>query len=108
MVGKTALVDKAELGFAYAGYLIRLRPEQQIINSNYLHLCLSSHDLRLQIEVPARSTSGVHNINSKEVQKLIIPVAPLEEQKEVFLLVNFLLVAEPPPTLQAEPGSALP
>lgn len=83
LVGKTALARESEKGFAYAGYLIRVRPNKQLVIPEYLNFCLSSYDLRTQIEVPARSTSGVHNINSKEVQNLQIPLAPLEEQKEI-------------------------
>jgi type I restriction enzyme S subunit len=83
LVGKTALAKGSEQGFAYAGYLIRVRPNQQLVMPEYLDFCLDSYDLRMQIEVPARSTSGVHNINSKEVQKLQIPLAPLAEQKEI-------------------------
>lgn len=83
LVGKSAVVKESDKDFTYAGYLIRLRLNQLLIDSNYLNLCFSSHDLRLQIEVPAKSTSGVHNINSQEVKQLRISIAPLEEQKEI-------------------------
>ncbi|MFQ3617552.1 MAG: restriction endonuclease subunit S [Cyanobacteriota bacterium] len=90
LVGKSAVIREPETGFVYAGYLIRLRPNPLLIDSEYLNLCLSGRDLRLQIEVPARSTSGVHNINSQEVKKLRIPLPPIKEQKEVIRNVNFL------------------
>jgi type I restriction enzyme, S subunit len=45
---------------------------------------------RIQIELPARSTSGVHNINGEEVRKLIIPVPPLTEQAEIVRRVEQL------------------
>jgi type I restriction enzyme S subunit len=83
LVGKTALVGASEGGFAYAGYLIRLRPDQTVLCPEYLNLALSEHSVRLQIEIPARSTSGVHNINSKEVRDLTIPLPPIAEQSEV-------------------------
>jgi type I restriction enzyme S subunit len=83
LVGKSALIGESEKDFAYAGYLIRLRPNKFLIDSKYLNLCLASHDLRLQIEVPARSTSGVHNINSQEVKQLQIALPPIEEQQEI-------------------------
>jgi len=88
LVGKTAVVRYAEEGFAYAGYLIRLRLNQAIADPSYFHLCLSSAELRLQIELPAKSTSGVHNINSQEVKKLRIPLPPLEEQKEIVKIIQ--------------------
>ena len=88
LVGKTAVVRDVEEGFAYAGYLIRLRINKFIIDPIYLHLCLSSAEIRLQIEIPAKSTSGVHNINSQEVKKLRISLPPLAEQKQIVSLIE--------------------
>jgi type I restriction enzyme, S subunit len=83
LLGKAALVGKADKDFAYAGYLIRLRPNSTKIMPAFLNAVLSSFDVRLQIELPARSTSGVNNINSDEVRALTIPLPPLEEQQEI-------------------------
>jgi type I restriction enzyme S subunit len=80
LVGKTALIDEAHKDFLYAGYLIRLRPNPRAINPHYLLKVLESHDLRSQIEAAAKSTSGVNNVNSGELQELMIPVCTLEEQ----------------------------
>jgi type I restriction enzyme S subunit len=52
---------------------------------------LSSYYVRLQIEIPARSTSGVNNINSDEVKALQISLAPLSEQQEIVRRVEALL-----------------
>lgn len=90
LVGKTAIVRDTEKGFAYAGYLIRLRPNTSLILSNYLNLALSSYEVRLQIEIPARSTSGVNNINSEEVKNLKIPIPSLAEQQEIVRRVEAL------------------
>jgi len=51
-------------------------------------LVIGSHDVRIQIEVPARSTSGVHNINSKEVRSLQFFLPPLDEQQEIMRRVE--------------------
>ena len=90
LIGKTAMVTQSEEGFAYAGYLIRLRPNLSMIDPGYLNYYLSSYEIRLQIELPARSTSGVNNINSTEVKKLAIAVPPLQEQKEIVRRVQAL------------------
>ncbi|MEQ8192676.1 MAG: restriction endonuclease subunit S, partial [Candidatus Eremiobacterota bacterium] len=63
LVGKTSIVRAGEEGFAYAGYLIRLRFNKTLLDPFYINLALSSYYTRLQIEIPARSTSGVNNIN---------------------------------------------
>jgi len=90
LVGKSAIIREAEKDFAYAGYLIRLRPNKSLIEPNYLNFCFLSSEVRLQIEIPARSTSGVNNINSNEVKQLKILIPPLEEQKEIVQRVETL------------------
>ncbi len=83
LVGKCAQVSLQDVNFLYAGYLIRIRPFQKSVNSKYLLHCLSSIDLRIQIESKAKSTSGVNNINSGELSSLIIPICSLAEQQQI-------------------------
>lgn len=90
LVGKSALVREAERDFAYAGYLIRIRPNRNIIQPEYLNLVLGSYGVRLQIEIPARSTSGVNNINSDELRALSFSLPPLPEQQEIVRRVEAL------------------
>lgn len=89
LVGKTALVSSDFIGYAYAGYLIRLRPNEEV-QSDYLNYVLASMWLRQQIEIPARSTSGINNINSEEVRNLLIPLPPVDEQTEIVRRVEAL------------------
>ena len=67
----------------YAGYLIRLRVNKDLIDPEFLQYQFQSYAMRLQIELPARSTSGVNNINSEEVRILQIALPLLDEQKEI-------------------------
>lgn len=83
LVGKCALIREPDTNFLHAGYLIRLRPYEAVADSRYLLNVLSSVSLRSQIESKAKSTSGVNNINSGELQDLIIPICSTEEQKEI-------------------------
>jgi type I restriction enzyme S subunit len=80
IVGKCAIVSEGDEEYLYAGYLIRIRPNKKAVDSDYLHSVLSSHALRVQIEAKAKSTSGVNNINSGELQSLIVPLCCIEEQ----------------------------
>jgi type I restriction enzyme S subunit len=50
---------------------------------DFLQLLLASPQLRRQIEIPARSTSGVHNINKEEVRALGLPIPSRAEQDEL-------------------------
>ncbi|MBO7476467.1 MAG: restriction endonuclease subunit S [Salinivirgaceae bacterium] len=83
LVGKCALISSKEEKYLFAGYLIRLRPFPAKVNSKFLSLTLESHKLRIQIEDKAKSTSGVNNINSVEIQNLEIPLPPLTEQQRI-------------------------
>ena len=69
--------------------LIRLRPTEEV-QSDYLNHVLASMWLRQQIEIPARSTSGINNINSEEVRNLLIPRPPVDEQIEIVRRVESL------------------
>ncbi len=83
LVGKCALISSKEEKYLFAGYLIRLRPFPEKVNSKFLSLTLESHKLRIQIEDKAKSTSGVNNINSVEIQNLEISLPPLAEQQRI-------------------------
>lgn len=80
LVGKCAVVSEKDTDFLFAGYLIRLRPLLAIVDPYYLQFVLMSGFLRKQIETLAKSSSGVNNINSGELQSLIIPICSLAEQ----------------------------
>jgi type I restriction enzyme S subunit len=88
IVGRCAIVEPKHTEFLYAGYLIRLRPRAPLLNSRFLRDQMSSHRLRSQIEFSAKSTSGVNNINSKEIQRLLIALPSLPEQREIVRLLN--------------------
>ena len=88
LVGKSALIKKSDTHCLYAGYLIRLRPIPEKADSKFLLYCLSSHDLRVQIESKAKSTSGVNNINSGELESLRLPIFSLEEQTAIVAAIE--------------------
>jgi len=88
LVGRPAQVTGAAVGMAYAGYLIRLRPNKSVIDPRFLVAMLQSPEIRRVIETGARSTSGVHNINSHELASLEIPRPGLDEQREIVRLLE--------------------
>jgi type I restriction enzyme, S subunit len=95
LVGKVALVRESESGWAYAGYLVRLRFDAERAFPEYVVRVMQTEYVRDQIEIPLRSTSGVHNINTAEIKALQIPIPSLKEQHmfvehvdAVFKLVN--------------------
>ena len=83
LVGRPALVTGEAVGMAYAGYLIRLRPDRSRIEPKFLVAMLTSPQTRNVIGLTARSTSGVHNINSAELASLQIPKFSLDAQRAI-------------------------
>lgn len=90
LVGKTAVVGSEVQGYLFAGYLIRLRVKSNLIDPRFLYFCLSSPDTRQHIELTARSTSGVNNINSEEIRSIEIKLPGVGEQHEIIRRVEIL------------------
>jgi type I restriction enzyme S subunit len=83
IVGRCALVSGADIDYLYAGYLIRLRPHIRIVEPVFLLNAFSLHSIRKQIEQKAKSTSGVNNINTGEIQSLVVALCGIEEQTQI-------------------------
>ena len=81
LVGRSAMVEQPAVGMAFAGYLIRARARQERVEPAYLLHMLASPSVRGTIELNARSSSGVHNINAAELASLKVPLPSLDEQR---------------------------
>lgn len=92
LVAKPALVEKQYVGFLFAGYLIRIRCNQEQVLPSFLLNVLCSRVVRDVVEIGARSTSGVNNINSKELASLEFVLPSLKEQNEIVCRVEELFV----------------
>lgn len=90
LVGKACVVDKKTEGLLFAGYLIRMRLDKEKINPLFAYYVISSPSVRAHIELTAKSTSGVNNINSEEVRALPLALPSLEEQTEIVRRVKTL------------------
>jgi type I restriction enzyme S subunit len=89
LVGQSAIVSKDFENYSYAGYLIRIRLSDKY-NPVYLNYIFKSNFIRSQMIDTSRSTSGVNNINSKEIQELNVPLIPLKKQKEIVSRIESL------------------
>lgn len=88
LVARGAVVKEEAVGMSFAGYLIRLRVDQDRILPDYLQMSMASPQTRALIERQARSTSGVHNINSSEVKAIAVELPPVPEQIEIMVAVD--------------------
>lgn len=78
LVGKTS-VYRLEERMAYAGYLIRLRPKENL-NSEYLGTFMNLPTTKLLLRKMCKSIIGMANINAREVQAVKLPLPPRERQ----------------------------
>jgi len=88
LVGRAALIRKHDEDNLFAGYLIRLRINSPLIISRYLLHYLSSSSARIYIERVAKSTSGVNNINAKEIESIPIPICSINEQMAIIAAIE--------------------
>jgi type I restriction enzyme S subunit len=105
LVGRVAVVPSGFERYSFAGYLIRLRPDLERVIPSYLALVMSGPTVRAHVEITARSTSGVNNLNSEEVRAIAIPLPQLAEQMEIVRLVDeFFALAD---NLHRQYGNAI-
>ena len=90
LVGRAAVVTSEARGYLFAGYLIRLRLDTSLIEPQYLWMFLESSEVRQYIEITARSTNGINNLNSKEVRAIELNLPSLNEQQEIIRQAELL------------------
>lgn len=93
LVGKCALVRNLDREYTYASFLIRLRAVEDV-SAEYLVWYLNSEDARRQLFGKAKSSAGIHNINSKEIADLDIIIPSITEQDEVVRILSNLIDKE--------------
>ncbi|WP_139891383.1 restriction endonuclease subunit S [Bacillus sp. D386] len=92
LVGKCSIVTESESEFAFASYLIRLRPI--MVDSKYVLWLLKSENVRNQLFSKSKSSAGINNINTEELATTVIPIPSIEEQKEIVNKIEKLVALE--------------
>lgn len=82
MLGKSAIVGQEHEGFAYAGYLIRVRLKE-FYNGDFFGHVSTSRNFRTQVEKSARGGSGIFNLSAGRLADFEIPLVALEEQRHI-------------------------
>jgi type I restriction enzyme S subunit len=67
----------------HQNHLIRVRPESSTVLPAWVMSYVNSSQGRSQILSRAKTSSGLHTINSRVVKSMLMPVPPLEEQQEI-------------------------
>ncbi len=93
LVGKTSIY-RGEMPAIYAGYLIKLDYEKNIVVGDYLNYYLNSSKAKeyyMQVKTDGVSQS---NINAKKIGEFEIPLPSFPEQHEIVRLIDNLLARE--------------
>lgn len=93
LVGKTSIY-RGEYPAIYAGYLIKLDYNHEIITGDFLNYALNTDKARKYYN--SVKTDGVNqsNINAKKIGAYVIAVPKMDEQKEIVKLLQRLLTSE--------------
>ena len=93
LVGRCAVVPTLDEEYTYASFLIRIRPSDRV-DSKYLWYYLQSPDAKAQLFTKAKSSSGIHNINSKEIGATVMPLPAMDRQHAIVQALDALFDGE--------------
>ncbi len=82
LVGKSAIFD-LDTNFVFASYLIRLITIKDIALPKYVNHVINSIYGRRHVERVRHQVAGQSNINSDDIRRMPIPLAPLDEQRRI-------------------------
>lgn len=86
-VGKTYLYNKNDGFCQYAGYLIKFKPNSEMIDSKYLHYLTKTPYYWNWINSKKNAVT-IHNINAKKYAELKIPLPLLQTQKIIVAILE--------------------
>jgi type I restriction enzyme, S subunit len=89
LVGKAAVYD-ADLPAVFASYLIRLRCDDQLVQSRYVCWWINSPWGRWWARTVRTDGVSQSNINATTLQAMPLPLPPVEEQAEIVRRVEAL------------------
>jgi len=89
LVGKTAVFNEDD-EFTFASYLIRLKLNNNMVDTEYINYLFNSKISRFQIDLISRKVLGQANINSQELKEFIFPIPPLQKQKLIVKTISNL------------------
>lgn len=87
IVGQCAIVREQYEKWVYAGYLIRIRCNNELL-PEYLNYIFQSYQVRKQIVEKSHSMSGVNNFSADKIKQLEIAWYPINVQKQIVDKLN--------------------
>jgi len=100
-VGKTFIYSELWGEAAYAGYLIRFRADQVVINADYAYAFFQTTVFWANIN-STLIQSTIQNFNAEKYANIILPVPPIEEQLKINSYLNSALAQVDEMSLKAK------
>jgi len=89
-IGESAIIDK-DIDFAYYVSLTLIKPIHKYINSKFIvHFLNSNEGIKNAVTYSTGKGSSQGNLNVNNVRKFLLPIPPLEEQKEIVKKIDNL------------------
>lgn len=82
-IGRTALFRGEIELCVHQNHVIRIRPNQEIIEPEYLNLYLNSPIGQQEVQNRSRTTSGLRSLSVGRIKEITIRVPPLVEQRRI-------------------------
>jgi type I restriction enzyme S subunit len=84
LVGKTGIFRGPSNLYSFASYLLRIRCSGSALTPDFLNASMNSSLFRkTQIEPHLKQQCGQANVNGTIMKNMIVPIAPIEEQKRI-------------------------
>jgi type I restriction enzyme S subunit len=84
LVGKTGIFRGPSNFYSFASYLLRIRCSESALTADFLNASMNSTLFRkTQIEPHLKQQCGQANVNGTIMKNMIVPIAPIEEQKRI-------------------------
>jgi len=87
LVGKLGIFDLVG-NYVFASYLIRLVAKQDVVLPEYLNYYLNSDEGQRRISSFATPGVSQTNINASNLQRVLVPVPPIDEQMKIVSQLN--------------------
>ncbi|RMB08295.1 restriction endonuclease subunit S [Haloplanus aerogenes] len=88
--GRCAVFEERDETYVFASYLIRLRFDEDRVHPKYVREFLNSSLGRVEMNGWIRTSAGNYNLSIGGIEKIEIPLPPLEEQREIVEIVETL------------------
>jgi len=94
LVGRSALVTENETNMRFASFLVRLSFDTEKLLPHYAHLFLLTPFFKRELRRKIATTSGIYNLRKEHIEKIKIPLPPLEIQKQIVERLDKIVAAQ--------------